>query len=87
MWDELWFVIRCFFVAGIFTILLQVKTAEGPLEAKMNHWLHSSSVSLYLQTSAAGAVQALKNLYASAQTVGQSGKDGFKEGAAEQAKK
>lgn len=74
-------------VAAVFTILMQVKTGEVPFEARMNHWLHNSQVSVYLQGTAAGIIHAAKNIYSSAKDVGQKGSTAYKEGAAEQAKK
>jgi len=61
--SELVFVLRSFIVTVIIVVAMQVKVGNSSLESYSQWWLQKSSVSVYIQSVAAGGALALKNLY------------------------
>ena len=54
--DELKFVLKGLGIALLVTILLQFKIGNETLETKSDHWIHQSSVGIFLNQTAVGAV-------------------------------
>lgn len=61
--SELIFVIKSFIITVLLVVAMQVRVGNASLEAYSQWWLQKSSVSIYVQTVAAGGALALKNLY------------------------
>jgi len=66
--SELTFVIKSFVLTVLIVVLLQMKVGSATLESSSQRWLQKSSVSVYIQSVAAGGALALKNLYYSAKS-------------------
>jgi ABC-type sulfate transport system permease component len=60
--SELLFVLKSFFLTVLLVIAMQIKVGSSSLEQYTQWWLQKSSVSVYVQTVAAGGALALKNL-------------------------
>jgi hypothetical protein len=58
---ELMYVIKCFALALVVTVGMQVKIGTETIESQAEDWIRTSSVSLYLQSVSGGAVLAIKN--------------------------
>jgi hypothetical protein len=59
--SELMYVIKCFTLAVLVTIFMQVKVGTETIEDQAENWIRTSNVSLYLQSVSGGAVLAIKN--------------------------
>ena len=59
--SELVYVIKCFSLAVLVTIFMQVKVGKETIEDQAENWIRTSNVSLYLQSVSGGAVLAIKN--------------------------
>jgi ABC-type sulfate transport system permease component len=60
--SELMFVLKSFIITVVLIVALQVKVGNSSLESYSQWWLQKSSVSIYIQSVAAGGALALKNL-------------------------
>jgi ABC-type sulfate transport system permease component len=61
--SELMFVVKSFIITVVLVVAMQVKVGDSSLESFSQAWLKKSSVSVYVQSVAAGGVLALKNLF------------------------
>lgn len=60
--SELMFVLKSFIITVVLVVAMQVKVGNSSLESYSQWWLQKSSVSIYIQSVAAGGALALKNL-------------------------
>ena len=60
--SELMFVLKSFIITVVLIVAMQVKVGNSSLESYSQWWLQKSSVSIYIQSVAAGGAFALKNL-------------------------
>ena len=63
--SELLFTLKTFVFAAILVALMQIRVSGQTIESKAEQWLETSKVAHYLQSSAAGGVLAVKDLYRS----------------------
>ncbi len=82
--SEFMFVVKCFVFTAILVVMMQLRVGGASIESYSFHWLRKSTVSLYIQSVAAGGAMALRSL-------GSTVKDGvtgtvnsFQQGASEQ---
>ncbi|WP_413289588.1 hypothetical protein [Bdellovibrio sp. HCB337] len=61
--SEILFVVKCLVLTVLLTVFMQVKVGSASIEAYSQNWLQRSSVSIYIQSVAAGGALALKNLF------------------------
>lgn len=61
--SELIFVVKSLVLTVVLVVFMQVKVGNASLEAYSQNWLQKSTVSVYLQSVAAGGALALKNLF------------------------
>jgi len=61
--SELMFVVKSFIITVVLVVAMQVKVGNSSLEAYSQSWLQKSSVSIYVQSVAAGGALALRNLF------------------------
>lgn len=57
------FVVKSFIITVVLVVAMQVKVGNSSLESYSQWWLQKSSVSIYVQSVAAGGALALRNLY------------------------
>lgn len=83
--EELKFVLKCFACTALLIVLMQVKVGGVSVETHSFRWLRTSTVSQYIQSTAAGGAMALRNLGFSLKEGIASTVEGFQEGAHEKA--
>ena len=83
--DALKFVLKTLIFTMLMVVFMQVKVGGNTIEEYSYRWLKTSSVSQYLQATAAGGAMALKNLGQSLKTTIKRTASGFEEGAHEKA--
>lgn len=57
------FVLKSFLLTVILVVAMQVKVGNSSLEQHSQWWLQNSSVSIYVQSVAAGGALAIRNLF------------------------
>lgn len=85
--SELFFVVKSLFLTVILVVAMQVKVGEASLEQYSQHWLQKSSVSIYIQSVAAGGALALKNLFFNVKSSVTGTVESYRQGAKAQAGK
>lgn len=60
--SEFFFVLKCMLFTVLLVFVMQIKIGGTSLEDYSQWWLKKSSVSIYLQSVAAGGVLAVRNL-------------------------
>lgn len=83
--SEFVFAMKCLLSTIAIVVMMQLKISGVSMEDRAFHWFRKSSVSLYVQSVAAGGVAAVKNLAGSVKDGIAGTTDSFKEGAEEQA--
>ena len=61
--SEFFFVMKSLVLAVLIVVFMQAKVGDSSLEGYSQAWLQRSSVSIYIQSVAAGGALALKNLF------------------------
>lgn len=79
--SELIFVLKSLVITAALIVAMQVKVGNHSLEAYSNWWLKKSTVSLYVQSVAAGGALALKDLFFSVKKGVAGTVDSYREGA------
>lgn len=79
--SELIFVVKSLVLASIIVVAMQVKVGSQSLESYSQWWLKKSTVSLYVQSVAAGGTLALKDLFFSVKRGVAGTVDSYHEGA------
>jgi hypothetical protein len=85
--SELIFVIKSLVITVVLVILMQVKVGNASIEDYSQHWLTRSSVSIYIQSVAAGGALALRNLAMSVKRAATGTVSSYRQGANAQAGK
>lgn len=83
--SEFVFAAKCLLSTIIIVVAMQLRISGVSVEDRAFHWFRKSSVSLYVQSVAAGGVAAVKNLATSVKDGVAGTVDSYKEGAEEQA--
>jgi hypothetical protein len=85
--NELFFVLKCMAITIALTVLMQVRVGNSSLEQESQWFLQKSTVSIYIQSVAAGGALAIKNLYMSTKNGIMGTADSFRQGSKAQARK
>lgn len=85
--SELLFVLKSFLLTVTLVVAMQVKVGNSSLEQYSQWWLQKSSVSIYVQSVAAGGALALRNLFFSVKSGVTGTVESYRSGAKAQAGK
>ena len=83
--SEFMFVVKSLILTLVLVVFMQVKVGDGSLESYSQWWLQKSSVSIYVQSVAAGGALALKNLFFSVKSGVTGTVDSYRQGSKAQA--
>lgn len=83
--SELIFVLKSFIVTVVLIVAMQVKVGDSSLESYSQWWLQKSSVSIYIQSVAAGGALALKNFATGVKSTVTGTVDSYRQGSKAQA--
>lgn len=83
--EELKFVVKCLVFTMLLVVLMQVKVGKASVESYSHHWLRTSAVSQYIQSTAAGGAMALRSLGISLKNAVNNTVNGYQEGSHQKA--
>lgn len=83
--SELIFVLKSLIITVVLIVAMQVKIGNSSLESYSQWWIQKSSVSIYVQSVAAGGAMALKNLFSSVKSGVVGTVDSYRQGSKAQA--
>lgn len=83
--SEFIFVVKSLILTVLLVVFMQVKVGNSSLEGYSQAWLQRSSVSIYIQSVAAGGALALKNLFFSVKNGVTGTVDSYRQGSKDQA--
>lgn len=79
------FVLKSFIITVVLIVAMQVKVGNSSLESTAQWWLQKSSVSIYIQSVAAGGALALKNFTTGVKSTVVGTVDSYRQGSKAQA--